>query len=545
MDRTGHSPDSPFDALGPLDGRYRKAVEALAPYFSEAALVRYRIRVEVRWLAALAENRQLPEAAAIKGADLDRLEALFEQFTPSDFAQIKEIESKINHDVKAVEYFIKDHLKDHRLGGSAEMVHFGCTSEDVNNLAYALMIRDAVEKILIPLLESLQGDLTALAVKYRDLPMLARTHGQPATPTTLGKEMANFAARLDRPIDLLRRFPYRGKMNGATGNYSAHFAAYPQVDWPDLSDQFLRGLGLEPNFMTTQIEPHDWMAELFDLIKRSNTIALDISRDFWLYIMNQAFRQRAVMGEVGSSTMPHKINPIDFENAEGNLGIANALLAHLSEKLPISRLQRDLSDSTALRNVGVAFGHSLLAWRSLRRGLSKVEADEEHLRAELENNWEVLAEAVQTLMRKYGVSRPYEHLKELTRGKRIDAPTLHAFIDKLRIPGKEKSRMLKWTPSRYVGLAARLVDRYLEASQGIAPAKTGEKTLPQPAQESRRVNPVVEDHRAGEPKGADSRRAIAKREGQPQKVKSHSRRQRRRPKPRKNPSGGENSPEKP
>lgn len=515
-------PDAP---LSPLDGRYRNQTVSLSRYFSEPALMQYRVRVEVRWLQALSAEPRIAEVPAFTEAVHKRLDALIESFGPSEYAEIKAHEGRINHDVKAVEYFLKDWLKQNRLGHVVEMVHFGCTSEDINNLAYALMIRDALAGEMLPLLLKLQQGLKDMALRYRALPMLARTHGQPASPTTLGKEMANIAARLDRPLDLLRIFPIAGKMNGATGNFNAHVAAYPQVDWLLLSAAFVDRLGLVPNRMTTQIEPHDWMAELFDLLARINTILLDTSRDFWLYIMLGIFRQRPVAGEVGSSTMPHKVNPIDFENAEGNLGLANALFSHMSHKLPVSRLQRDLTDSTVLRNTGVAFGHTLLAWKSLVKGLGKVEADETRVSGELEGSWEVLAEAIQTLMRKYRIGRPYEHLKELTRGKEINATVLQEFIDKLRIPHKEKKRLLGLTPQRYTGAASRLVARYLELpAQGEEPdmgtgtdAETQAPAVEQAPEKTSPIDRKMKPKREGKLDASHTGRAVPKKRGGPQK----------------------------
>ncbi len=453
-------PSSPLSALSPLDGRYHRQVEALRGYFSEAALFRHRIIVEIRWLLALAADPAIGEIRPFSAATVAELELIIEAFSVEDAAQVKAIEVETNHDVKAIEYWLK-----RRLAGNpeatrvAEFVHFACTSEDINNLAYGLMLKGARDSVVLPALERVIEALAALARQHADAPMLARTHGQPATPTTLGKELANVAQRLRRARRAIAAVTLLGKINGAVGNYNAHLAAYPAFDWERFARAFVESLGLEFNSHTTQIEPHDCLAEQFDAIARANTVLVDLDRDLWGYVSLGYFRQKTKAGEVGSSTMPHKVNPIDFENSEGNLGIANALLRHLADKLPVSRWQRDLSDSTVLRNVGVALGHSLLAWESCLKGLSKLEADAARMLADLEANWEVLAEAVQTVMRRYGLPDPYEQLKALTRGKRIDAGALRGFIGGLALPEAEKARLLKLTPAAYTGKAAELARR--------------------------------------------------------------------------------------
>jgi adenylosuccinate lyase len=452
---------SSLSALSPLDGRYRGKVEALASHFSEFALVRYRVRVELEWLKALAAEPAITEVAPLSPATLALLDLVVTEFSEQDAAAVKTIEERTNHDVKAVEYWIKQ-----RLAGEAEVmrvaefIHFGCTSEDINNLCHALMVRDGRDRVLLPVLDELIARLAQLAHALADMPMLSRTHGQTASPTTLGKELANFAYRLRRARKRIVQVELLGKINGAVGNYNAHLAAYPSLDWEGFARRFVEALGLTFNPYTTQIEPHDCLGELFDALAAANRIVLALDRDMWGYISLGYFAQKIKAGEVGSSTMPHKVNPIDFENSEGNLGIANALLHHLSSKLPISRWQRDLSDSTVLRNVGVAFGHTLLAWDATLRGLGKVEANPARLAQDLDNSWEVLAEPIQTVMRRYGIPEPYEQLKALTRGKSgITRDTLHAFIGGLAIPEAEKARLLALTPASYTGLAAQLARR--------------------------------------------------------------------------------------
>ncbi|MDH4191006.1 MAG: adenylosuccinate lyase [Betaproteobacteria bacterium] len=447
-------------ALSPLDGRYAKSVDTLRPFFSEQALIRYRVRVELAWLIALAAEPKLRELKPLSRSTLAELEALVADFAEGDAEAIKRIEAETNHDVKAIEYWLKDRLAGNReMERSLEFIHFGCTSEDINNLSYALMLAEARALVLLPGLDAILSALRAKAHRYAELPMLSRTHGQPATPTTLGKEMANFAHRLRRARERVAGVSILGKINGAVGNYNAHIVAYPEVDWPRFARRFVERLGLEFNPYTIQIEPHDSFAELFDACARANTVLLDLDRDLWGYVSLGYFRQKLKEGEVGSSTMPHKINPIDFENSEGNLGVANALLRHLADKLPVSRWQRDLSDSTALRNLGNALGHSLLAWNSCLRGLGKLDADPKRLAADLDANWEVLAEPIQQVMRRYGVPDAYEKLKALTRGRRIGRKDLAVFIRKLPIPQTAKRRLLALTPASYTGLAARLAGR--------------------------------------------------------------------------------------
>ena len=448
---------STLTALSPLDGRYASKTEALRNLFSEYGLMRQRVTVELGWFSVLADDDGIPEVPPLSDEDTDYLVDLIRDFAVQDAERIKEIEATTNHDMKAVEYFLKEKFASHpALAQVSEFLHFGCTSEDINNLAYALMLKHGRESVLLPMMERMVERLRALARRHADLPMLARTHGQPATPTTLGKELANIVYRLLRQCDQLKQVELLGKMNGAVGNYNAHLAAYPDVNWEALSIKLVESLGLTWTPYTIQIEPHDYMAEYFDALARFNTVLLDASRDIWGYIAIGYFKQKPVAGEVGSSTMPHKVNPIDFENAEGNLGVANALLRHFAEKLPISRWQRDLTDSTVLRNVGVGIGHSVLAYESFLKGLSKLEADAERMSADLDANWEVLAEAVQTVMRRYGVEEPYEKLKALTRGRRVDEDAMREFIKELEIPNDAKARLLAMTPQSYTGLAAKL-----------------------------------------------------------------------------------------
>jgi adenylosuccinate lyase len=448
---------TPLTALSPLDGRYAAKADPLRPVFSEFGLMHRRVLVEARWLLALADEPGIGEIGALPLDARRRLMTLADGFSLQDAERIKAIERSTNHDVKAVEYFIKE-----RIGGepdlarAIEFVHFGCTSEDINNLAYALMLRDARENVLLPALDKLISTLRQMAHALAAQPMLSRTHGQSASPTTLGKEIANVVARLQRQRVQIGAVAITGKFNGAVGNYNAHVVAYPDVDWPALSQRFVESLGLQWNAYTTQIEPHDCIAELGDAMRRSNTILIDFCRDLWGYISLGYFRQELKAGEVGSSTMPHKVNPIDFENAEGNLGIANTLFGHFSEKLPISRWQRDLTDSTVLRAVGTAFGHTLIALDALARGLSRLNADPARLDADLDASWEVLAEAVQTVMRRYGLPEPYEQLKALTRGKGITRESMREFIAGLDLPDAAKQRLLALTPSTYTGLASRL-----------------------------------------------------------------------------------------
>jgi len=448
---------SPLTALSPLDGRYAAKTDALRGLFSEYGLMRQRVRVEIAWLLALADTPGIPEIKPLSNESLNRLNKLVEDFDLPAAARVKGIETTTNHDMKAIEYYLKESLRGNpELERVSEFLHFACTSEDINNLAYALLLQEAREKHLLPMADKLSERVRGLAHRYAEIPMLARTHGQPASPTTLGKEFANMVARMRRQHAQLAAVSISGKFNGAVGNYNAHLAAYPELDWQDISRKLVESLGLEWSAYTVQIEPHDYMAEYFDALARFNTVMIDACRDIWGYISLGYFRQKPNTGEVGSSTMPHKINPIDFENAEGNFGIANALLRYFAEKLPISRWQRDLTDSTVLRNVGVAIGHSLLAYESFLKGLSKLEADSERMRADLNNNWEVLAEAIQTMMRRYGIETPYEQLKMLTRGKRINQDDLQRFIKDLEIPNQAKQRLLALTPAEYIGLAADL-----------------------------------------------------------------------------------------
>ena len=451
---------STLSALSPLDGRYASKTDALRPWLSEAAFMKQRVRVEVNWLIALSQAK-LPDFPSFSQDAEKVLLALVENFSDADAERIKAIEAVTNHDVKAVEYWMKEKVTGHaELEKASEFIHFACTSEDINNTSHGLMLKGARQEVILPKLKEVLASLKALALANASVPMLSRTHGQPASPTTLGKEMANIAMRLERAIGNIEKVSFLGKMNGAVGNYNAHLSAYPDVDWEAFSKEVIeKRLGLEFNPYTIQIEPHDYMAELFDAIARANTILLDMNRDIWGYISVGYFKQKTKAGEIGSSTMPHKVNPIDFENSEGNLGIANALLKHLSEKLPVSRWQRDLTDSTVLRNLGTALGHSLLAYDSALRGLGKLETNPTRLAEDLDNCWEVLAEPVQTVMRRFGVPNPYEQLKELTRGKGITPEGLKTFIQGLEIPEHAKKSLLEMTPSTYLGKAIALTER--------------------------------------------------------------------------------------
>jgi adenylosuccinate lyase len=448
---------SPLAALSPLDGRYARTADPLREHFSEQALIRYRVKVELAWLEALASEREIKELKPFSPATKKAFLKLQRDFSERDAEHIKNIEAETNHDVKAIEYWLKSKLaKNKEVERSLEFIHFACTSEDINNLSYALMLAEARDKVMLPRLQLVIEALRSLAKKHGALPMLSRTHGQPASPTTLGKEMANFSARLRRAHARIASVEILGKINGAVGNYNAHLAAYPALDWPRFCRRFVEKLGLAFNPYTTQIEPHDWMAELFDAYAAANTILLDLDRDLWGYISLGYFRQKLKAGEVGSSTMPHKVNPIDFENSEGNIGVANALLRHLADKLPVSRWQRDLSDSTAQRNIGAALGHTLLAYASCLRGVAKLEVDRARLGEDLDANWEVLGEAVQQVMRRHGVPEAYEKLKALTRGKRLGRRELAAFVKTLPIPPDSRKRLLALTPGGYIGLAAKL-----------------------------------------------------------------------------------------
>ena len=450
---------SALTAVSPIDGRYGDKCTALRPIFSEYGLLRFRVEVEVRWLQQLASHPGIPEVPAFSASANAALNDIVTNFNEEDAGRIKAIERTTNHDVKAVEYFLKEKVADNsELAAVSEFIHFACTSEDINNNSHGLMLKEARESVILPYCEKLVAEMKRLAEEYRDIPLLSRTHGQPASPTTMGKEMANVAYRLERQVKQIKAVEILGKINGAVGNYNAHISAYPDVDWHQFSEQFVTGLGLTWNPYTTQIEPHDYIAELFDAIARFNTILLDFDRDIWGYICLGHFKQRTIAGEIGSSTMPHKVNPIDFENSEGNLGLANALFDHLAAKLPVSRWQRDLTDSTVLRNLGVAVGYSLIAYQATLKGISKLEANVSNMAADLDSNWEVLAEPIQTVMRRYGIEKPYEKLKELTRGRRVDAEGMRQFIDTLALPDDVKVELKKLTPANYIGRAVKLVD---------------------------------------------------------------------------------------
>jgi adenylosuccinate lyase len=452
---------SPLTALSPLDGRYYSKTAALCDYFSEFALIRYRVTVEIEWLKAISAAEQLTEIAALSADSIAQLDALVNRFSVDDAESIKAIELRTNHDVKAIEYWLREQLAaDPEAKAITRFVHFACTSEDINNLCHAMMLRDSRETLLLPSIDKLTAKLQSLAHAYADLPMLSRTHGQSATPTTVGKEFANFVHRIRRQRQRIAEISLPAKTNGAVGNYNAHLAAYPDCDWESLSRQFVENLGFEFNAYTTQIEPHDGIATLLDAYARLNTVLIDLARDVWAYISVGYFKQSVKASEVGSSTMPHKVNPIDFENAEGNLGLSNALLNHLSAKLPISRWQRDLTDSTVLRNMGTALGYASVAYDSCLRGLDKLEAAPDRLAEDLDSAWEILAEPVQTVMKRFGIDDAYEQLKALTRGSGgISRDTLHAFIRKLAIPEAEKKRLLAITPADYIGRAASLARR--------------------------------------------------------------------------------------
>ncbi|MFA5940625.1 MAG: adenylosuccinate lyase [Sinimarinibacterium sp.] len=444
-----------LSAISPIDGRYAEKTVMLREIFSEYGLMRYRVLSEIRWLATLAGQAGVAEVLALSASAREKLDRIAENFSLEEAQRVKAIEDTTNHDVKAVEYYLKEKISSHaELGDVKEFIHFACTSEDINNLAHALMLKDAREKVLLPAIDKLIQSIAALAHAYAEQPMLSRTHGQPASPTTLGKEMGVFAQRLRRQRAQFAQVQILGKMNGAVGNWNAHYAAYPDVDWPAIARQFLADLGIEESPATTQIEPHDYIAEYFHALGRINTILIGFCRDVWAYISVGYFKQKAVAGEVGSSTMPHKINPIDFENGEGNLGLANAILQHLAEKLPISRWQRDLTDSTVLRNLGVGAAHALVAYQAIGKGIGKLEADAWRMGQDLEANWEVLGEAIQTVMRRYGLPEPYEQLKRLTRGQKIGRDAIRAFVSELALPEAEKQRLLQMTPASYTGNAA-------------------------------------------------------------------------------------------
>lgn len=448
---------SVLSAVSPIDGRYRSKTQELSKFFSEYALIRYRVHVEVRWLLMLSEHSEIHEIPQFNDEERAALDSIAGELKENDAEAIKAIEAQTNHDVKAVEYFIKGRLKGlGRLEQFSEFVHFACTSEDINNLAYALMLKDALDEVVIPKLSALLDVLRGQAQKLAPLPMLSRTHGQTASPTTLGKEFANVAYRVGRQLEYLKSTPFLGKINGAVGNFNAHQVAYPEVDWPRMAQHFVEELGLTWNPYTTQIEPHDYVAELFDAMARLNTVLIDFNRDIWGYISLGYFTQTIKAGEVGSSTMPHKVNPIDFENSEGNLGLANAVLQHFSAKLPISRWQRDLTDSTVLRNMGVGFAYAIIAYDACLKGLSKLQANQERLGEDLEEAWEVLAEPIQTVMRRYGIEEPYEKLKALSRGQSITQASLQVFIQELTLPQSAKEQLLQLTPAIYTGFACSL-----------------------------------------------------------------------------------------
>lgn len=451
---------STLTAISPLEGRYQEKIGSLRPIFSEYGLIKFRVMVEIRWLQMLTKHAKLPELPPLSAEANHLLDGIIENFSEKEAARVKQIETTINHDVKAVEYFIKECIAGNaELANISEFIHFGCTSEDINNLAYGLMLHTAREQVILPTLNKLLETLKQFAHDYANVPMLSRTHGQSATPTTVGKEFANVAARLDRQVEQLIASPILGKLNGASGNYNAFVIAYPETHWQQLSQDFVTQLGLSWNAYTTQIEPHDYMSEIFAIIARVNTILIDFNRDMWSYIAIHYFKQKSNSNEVGSSTMPHKINPIDFENSEGNLGLANALFEHMILKLPISRWQRDLTDSTVLRNVGVALAHSILAYQSTSRGLSKVAVDEAAIAADLDHHWEVLAEAIQTVMRRFGIEQPYEKLKSFSRGQQITQPLLRQFITELALSDDIKQQLLQLTPGQYIGYAADLAKR--------------------------------------------------------------------------------------
>ncbi|MGO2508125.1 MAG: adenylosuccinate lyase [Vibrio hibernica] len=452
---------SALTAVSPVDGRYGSKTIALREIFSEYGLLKYRTIVEIRWLQKLAATTEISEVPAFSTEATQFLDNLAATFSEEDANRIKTIEATTNHDVKAVEYFLKEKVEAMpELHAVSEFIHFACTSEDINNTSHALMLKEARDEVILPQIRTIIDAIKGLAVEYRDIPLLSRTHGQPASPSTMGKEMANVAYRMERQFKQIANVEILAKINGAVGNYNAHISAYPELDWHAFSEEFItQSLGVDWNPYTTQIEPHDYIAELFDAIARFNTILIDFDRDIWGYIALGHFKQRTIAGEIGSSTMPHKVNPIDFENSEGNLGLANAIFGHLAQKLPISRWQRDLTDSTVLRNLGVGCGYALIAYSSVMRGISKLEVNRAALEAELDKNWEVLAEPVQTVMRRYGIEKPYEKLKELTRGKRVDGEGMRAFIDGLEIPADEKARLKLMTPANYIGDAIKLTDQ--------------------------------------------------------------------------------------
>jgi adenylosuccinate lyase len=452
---------SALTAVSPVDGRYGSKTITLRRIFSEYGLLKYRTIVEIRWLQKLSSTAEIQEVPAFSQDANRMLDDIAANFDETDAARIKEIERTTNHDVKAVEYFLKEKVSSSpELQAVSEFIHFACTSEDINNTSHALMLKEARDTVILPEIRRIIDAIRALATEYREIPLLSRTHGQPASPTTMGKEMANVAYRMERQYQQIAGVEILAKINGAVGNYNAHLSAYPELDWHRFSESFItESLGVAWNPYTTQIEPHDYIAELFDAVARFNTILIDFDRDIWGYVALGHFKQKTIAGEIGSSTMPHKVNPIDFENSEGNLGLANAIFNHLAQKLPISRWQRDLTDSTVLRNLGVGVGYAMIAYTSTLKGISKLEVNREALVAELDQNWEVLAEPIQTVMRRYGIEKPYEKLKELTRGKRVDEAAMHTFIDSLAIPEPEKERLKQMTPARYIGQAIELTDK--------------------------------------------------------------------------------------
>jgi adenylosuccinate lyase len=458
--------DEALTAISPVDGRYRSRTRALADYFSEYALIRYRVRIEIEWYLALATSPAIDAIGPIDVPTIKRLRTLYQDFTIADARQVKVLEAETNHDVKALEYFLKEKIGALELGLPLEMVHFACTSEDISNLAYALILKEFTERSLVPALTRIRDTLGEIARRYKDVAMIARTHGQAASPTTVGKEFAIFAWRLERQIGHLRGQEFLGKANGAVGNFNAHRFTYPEVDWLAHSRNFVEGMGLVWNPLTTQIESHDFLAELFDTVERIDTILLGVARDIWAYISIGYFIQKTVAGEVGSSVMPHKVNPIDFENCEGNLGLATAMFQHLATKLPVSRWQRDLSDSTAIRGIGTAFGHVIVALSSLERGLGKLQIDPGRIAAEIgdEKAWEVLAEAIQTMMRRHALERPYERLKELTRGRAVNRKMIEEFVAELPLDAEAKAALLRLEPQGYLGYAAELVERFTPRS---------------------------------------------------------------------------------
>jgi adenylosuccinate lyase len=444
-------------AISPIDGRYAAKVSELIDCFSEYALLKNRVKVEVMWLIALCVEKDIPECRTLTAEEEQVLRAIITDFTPAEAEKIKKIEAVTNHDVKAVEYYLKNQIEGTSLEDISEFIHFACTSEDINNLSHALMLKDGLA-VLVPQQQQIIDAISELAREFKAVPMLARTHGQTASPTTIGKELAVFAQRLQKQSQKIETIELLGKLNGAVGHFNAHLSAYPDVDWITLTKNVIENeLGLVQNLFTTQIEPHDYMSELFDTLARWNTILLDVNRDIWTYISMGYFGQKTVKGEVGSSTMPHKVNPIDFENSEGNCGLANAIYHHLSTKLPISRLQRDLTDSTVLRNMGVGFGYSMIAYKSTIKGLSKLKLNEQNLAKDLENAWEIMAEPIQTVMRKAGIEKPYEKLKELTRGQKIDQQTIQEFVEKLDLNSSDKKRLLEMVPASYTGIAEKIV----------------------------------------------------------------------------------------